>query len=102
MNILGKLSRFGGAVAISAALMLPAGAALASQDGRNTTLGAVTGAVAGGLLTHGSAGGLVGGALVGGVAGHVLTRHRHYHGYRHYRSYRHDDHHRRWCNDHYC
>ena len=83
MNTLGKLSRLGGALAISAALILPAGSALASQDGRNTTIGAVTGAVAGGLLTHGSAGGIVGGAVVGGVAGHVLSKH-HHHSYRHH------------------
>ena len=86
MTTLAKLSRFGGAVAISAALILPAGSALASQDGRNTTTGAVAGAVAGGLLTHGSAGGIVGGAVVGGLAGHVLSKHHH-----HYRHYRHED-----------
>jgi osmotically inducible lipoprotein OsmB len=84
-------SRLGAAVAISAALIVPAGSALASQDGHNTTVGAVTGAVAGGLLTHGSAGGIVGGAVVGGVAGHVLSRH-HHHYYRHHR----------YCGDHYC
>ncbi len=92
MKILGKRSHLAGAAAIGAALILSAAPALASQDGRNTTVGAVTGAVAGGLLTHGSAGGIVGGAVVGGVAGHVLSRHHHH--------YRHDR--RRHCGDHYC
>ena len=94
MKTLGTFTRLASAAALSAALILPAGQALASQDGHNTTVGAVTGAVAGGLLTHGSAGGIVGGAVVGGLAGHVLSRNHH----RHY--YRHD--HRRYCGDHYC
>jgi osmotically inducible lipoprotein OsmB len=87
MNTLSKLSRLAGAAAISAALILPA--ASASADPRtNTLLGAGAGAVAGGLLTHGSAGGIIGGAVVGGVAGHVLSHH-------HHRYYRHC--HRRYC-----
>ena len=87
MKISSKLSRLAGVAAISAALIVPA--ASASADPRtNTLLGAGAGAVAGGLLTHGSAGGIIGGAVVGGVAGHVLSRH-HHHYYHH-------------CHRHYC
>src|ERR1700674_2974819 len=65
--------RLAGAAGISALLMLPGAAALGSEDGHNITLGAGAGAIAGGVLTHGSVGGIVGGAVVGGVAGHLLT-----------------------------
>jgi osmotically inducible lipoprotein OsmB len=66
-------TRLAGAAGISALLMLPGNAAFASEDGHNITLGAGAGAIAGGVLTHGSVGGIVGGAVVGGVAGHLLT-----------------------------
>jgi osmotically inducible lipoprotein OsmB len=84
MKSFSNLSRLAAGAALSAALILPATGALASQDGQNTLLGAGAGALAGGLLTHGSAGGIVGGAVVGGVAGHVLSRHHHHHYYRHH------------------
>ncbi|HEX4181276.1 MAG TPA: osmotically-inducible lipoprotein B [Caulobacteraceae bacterium] len=87
MTISSKLSRLAGAAAISAALILPAASANADQRG-NTLLGAGAGAVAGGLLTHGSPAGIIGGAVVGGVAGHVLSHHHHYH--------------HRYCHHHYC
>ena len=67
------ITRLAGAAGISALLLLPAAAALGSEDGHNITLGAGAGAIAGGVLTHGSVGGIVGGAVVGGVAGHLLT-----------------------------
>jgi osmotically inducible lipoprotein OsmB len=95
MNTLGKISRAAGAFAISAALLASAAPASASEDGRNTTVGAGLGAVTGGVLTHGSAGGIVGGALVGGLAGHALSNHHKHYGRRgyydrdhHYRYYR--------------
>ena len=91
MKTLGKFSQLAAGAALSAALILPASAALASEDGHNTTVGAVTGAVAGGLLTHGSAGGIVGGAVVGGLAGHVLSNHHHHYYHRDYRHHRHHD-----------
>ena len=89
MKTFGKFSRLAAGAAIGVALMLPATASLA-DPGRNTVIGAGAGALAGGLLTHGSAGGIVGGAVVGGLAGHALSHHRHYH------------HHRRYCGDRYC
>jgi osmotically inducible lipoprotein OsmB len=88
MKTFGKFSRLAAGAAISAALMLPATASLA-DPGRNTVIGAGAGALAGGLLTHGSAGGIVGGAVVGGLAGHALSHHHHHH-------------HRRYCGDRYC
>jgi osmotically inducible lipoprotein OsmB len=88
MKTLTKLTGLASVAAISAALILPAPAS-ADPSTRNTLLGAGAGAVAGGLLTHGSAGGIVGGAVVGGVAGHVLSHHHH-----HY--------HRRYCHHRYC
>jgi osmotically inducible lipoprotein OsmB len=66
-------TRLASAAGISALLMLPGNAAFASEDGHNITLGAGAGAIAGGVLSHGSVGGIVGGAVVGGLAGHVLT-----------------------------
>ena len=92
MKTFGKFSRLAAGAAIGVALMLPATASLA-DPGSNTVIGAGAGALAGGLLTHGSAGGIVGGAVVGGLAGHALSHHHH-----HY--YRHN--HRRYCGDHYC
>ncbi len=82
MKTLARLPRLASAVAIGAALMLPATSSLADPTTRNTVLGAGAGALAGGLLTHGSAGGIIGGAVVGGVAGHVLS-HNHHHHYHH-------------------
>ena len=90
MKTFGKFSRLAAGAAIGVALMLPATASLA-DPGSNTVIGAGAGALAGGLLTHGSAGGIVGGAVVGGLAGHALSHHHHYH-----------HHHRRYCGDHYC
>jgi len=91
MKTLGKISRFAGAIAISAALILPASSAFADPGG--TAMGAGAGALAGGLITHGSPAGIIGGAVVGGVAGPGITR-NHHHYYHH--------HHRRYCGNHYC
>ena len=94
MNTLGKISRLAGAFAVGAALLASAVPASASEDGRNTTVGAGLGAVTGGVLTHGSVGGIVGGALVGGLAGHALSNHHKHYGYR--RGYYDHNHHYRY------
>ena len=81
MKTFGKFSRLAAGAAISVALMFPATASLA-DPGRNTVIGAGAGALAGGLLTHGSAGGIVGGAVVGGLAGHSIGASQCHHAYR--------------------
>lgn len=68
-----NITRLASAAGIIALLMMPGAAAFGSEDGRNITLGAGAGAVAGGVLGHGDVGSIVGGAVVGGVAGHLLT-----------------------------
>ncbi|HEX4183471.1 MAG TPA: hypothetical protein VHY34_09440 [Caulobacteraceae bacterium] len=92
MKPINQLTRLAAAAAITAALAMPASSAMADPQTRNTVIGAGAGALAGGLLTHGSAGGIIGGAVVGGVAGHVLTPHHHHH-------YHHES---RYCHDHRC
>jgi osmotically inducible lipoprotein OsmB len=84
MKSISKLTQLAGAAAISAALILPAVPASADPTTRNTVIGAGAGALAGGLLTHGSAAGIVGGAVVGGVAGHVLSHHHHHYDHHHH------------------
>ncbi len=73
-----------------AASVCCAAPAFAGPQGRDTTYGAASGALAGGLLTHSVGGAVVGGlggALIGNAIGHHAARH---HRYRHYRHYRHD------------
>lgn len=91
MTKLGKISRLAGVAAFAGALIASQGTAMASEDGHNTLLGAGAGAVAGGLITHGSPVGIVGGAVVGGLAGHALSHHHHHYHHCWYH------HHRRWC-----
>lgn len=73
------------------AAVCSAAPAFAGPQGRDTTYGAASGALAGGLLSHSVGGaviGGVGGALIGNAIGHHAAR-RHHHYYRH-RGYRHD------------
>ena len=62
------------------AAVCSAAPAFAGPQGRDTTYGAASGALAGGLLTHS-----VGGALIGNAIGHHDARHHRY--YRHRRHY---------------
>jgi len=55
-------------------LIVLAGCAGTTPQGRNTAIGAGVGAVGGNILTGGSAVGTVGGAVVGGVIGHESTK----------------------------
>jgi len=55
-------------------LIVLAGCAGMTPQGRNTAIGAGVGAVGGNVLTGGSAVGTVGGAVVGGVVGHEVTK----------------------------
>lgn len=80
------------ALALAAGVASSAVPAFAGPQGRDTTVGAATGAVAGGLLSHS-----VGGAVVGGVAGglignavgkHAARRDRHHHYYARHAYYR--------------
>jgi len=67
-----KIQKFSiGTVTLVMLLGLVACADMSTRD--STLVGAGTGAVAGGLITH-SAGGAVGGAIVGGVIGHEAGR----------------------------
>jgi hypothetical protein len=63
--------------------------AFAGPQGRDTTYGAASGALVGGLATHS-----VGGALIGGVGGALIGSAIGHHAARHHRYYRHRDYHR--------
>ena len=72
-----KTSRTLFAVAVAAAMTLPAlaGCGGMSTRGQDTAIGAGVGAVGGAVLTGGSALGTVGGAVVGGVVGNQVGKH---------------------------
>ena len=69
------------------AAVCSAAPAFAGPQGRDTTYGAASGAIAGGLLTHS-----VGGAVVGGVGGALIGNAIGHHDARHHRYYRHRRH----------
>jgi len=83
-----NLSKTLTAVALCAGLC-SAAPALAGPQGRDTTYGAASGALAGGLLTHS-----VGGAIVGGVGGALIGNAIGHHSARHHRYYRRRPYHR--------
>ncbi len=72
------------------AAVVSAAPAFAGPQGRDTTYGAASGALAGGLLTHSVGGavvGGVGGALIGNAIGRHDARHHRYYRHRGYRHY---------------
>jgi hypothetical protein len=90
MEIMMTLAKSFIALTLSAGLCSAAAPAFAGPQGRDTTYGAASGALAGGLLSHSVGGavlGGVGGALIGNAIGHHAARHHRY--YRHH-YYRHD------------
>ncbi len=75
------LSKTLAAAALVVGLASSAAPAFAGPQGRDTTYGAASGALAGGLISH-SVGGAVIGAVGGGLIGNAIGRHdAHHHRY---------------------
>jgi len=68
------MNRFKYGLLIVGVVVLSAGCAGMSEQGKSTAVGAGIGAVGGAVLTGGSAVGTIGGAAVGGVVGHEVAR----------------------------